>query len=132
MKTRWKVLIADLVLVGLVTLVLAEEKPGKSAAPKASDAGKSNLRPRASTPADFPVIGHIEKRDRTITIKSSPKGTLYSVKSADGKVMFENLSAEQLRARAPELNDFIKSAVAGNTGATVDGRVRIKMDAGVR
>ncbi|MEY2427831.1 MAG: hypothetical protein QOJ40_716 [Verrucomicrobiota bacterium] len=130
MKTSWKILIADLVLAGLVTLVLAEDKPAKSAATKASDAGISNLRSKKSTPPDFPIIGYIEKRDRTITIKAGPKGTLYSVRSADGKTMLENLSAEQLHAKAPELDEFIKSAVVGNSAPTADARVRVnKIDA---
>ncbi len=71
--------------------------------------------------SDFPVIGHLEKNDRTITIKSGPKGPLYTVKTKDGKVLFENLSAEQLRAQAPDLHEFIKNAVAGSSakGETV-------------
>jgi len=125
MKTRWKILIVDLVLVGLVTLVLAEDKPAKSGAPKAAAAPVSNLRTKTSSRADFPVIGHIERRDRTITIKAGLKGTLYSVRSADGAVLFENLSAEQLRAKAPELDEMIKTAVAG------DARI-IKADASMR
>src|SRR3982751_3552732 len=105
MKTSWKVLIGDLVLVGLVTFALAEDKP--KVASKASTAVKSEDRTKTSSAANFPVIGHIEKRHRTITIKSGPKGTVYSISTADGKVLFENLSAEQLRAKAPDLNELI-------------------------
>ena len=84
--------------------------------PKAS-ISNSNLR----------TVGYIEKRDRTITIKAGPKGPVYSVKTTDGKVLFENVSAEQLRAQAPELHEFLKSAVAGTDGKNVkNGR---KMDA---
>jgi hypothetical protein len=132
MKTSWKVVICDLALVALVTLALAEDKPAKSVTPTLSDARVS--KPGTSAPAstDFPVIGYIEKRGRTITIKSGPKGTLYSVKSADGKTSFENLSAEQLHAKAPDLDEFIESAVAGDPSRPTDARVRVqKIDAGL-
>lgn len=126
MNISWKVLIGDGLLVGLVTFALAEDKPVKIAAPKGSDSQISVHQTKPSSSADFPVIGYIEKRDRTITIRSGPKGTLYSVKSADGKVLFENLSADQLRAKAPELGELIKTAVAG------DARIRVTMDASER
>jgi hypothetical protein len=64
------------------------------------------------------IIGYLEKRDRVITIKSGPKGPVYSVATKGGRVLFENLSADQLRAQAPELHEFIKTGVAG------DARVR--------
>ena len=86
-------------------------------------------KPAATTNAvaDFPIIGHIEKRDRTITIKSGPKETIYSVKSADGKILCNNLTLEELRAQSPELHEFVKTAVAGNiaNGASGDSRLRI-------
>src|SRR5215510_10257717 len=81
----------------------------------------------AKSVADYPVIGYIEKQGKVITIKAGPKGTLYSLKTTDGKVLSENLSAEQLRAQAPELHDFLKKAVVIGTG---DARVRApKIDA---
>ena len=82
--------------------------------------------------ADFPVVGYIEKRDRTITIKAGPKGPVYSVKTADGKVLCENLSKEQLSAQAPELGEFLKTAVADASGAKADARVRVRVDASMR
>ena len=81
---------------------------------------------------DLPVICYLEQRDRTITVKAGPKGPLYSVKSADGKVLYDNLSIEQLSAQAPKLGEFLKTAVAGDPGAKTDARVRIKVDAGLR
>lgn len=46
------------------------------------------------------VIGYLEQRDRVITIKSGPNGPVYTVATKDGKVLIENLSAEQLKAQA--------------------------------
>ena len=82
--------------------------------------------------ANFPVICYLEQRDRTITVKSGPKGPVYSVKSADGKVLYDNLSIEQLSAQAPKLGEFLKTAVAGAPGAKTDGRLRPKFDASAR
>jgi hypothetical protein len=73
------------------------------------------------------VIGYLEKRDRVITIKSGSKGTVYSVASKDGKVLHDNLSAEQLKAQSPELHDLIKTGVAGDARAR-----KPKIDASLR
>ena len=91
----------------------------------------STVKPAAKDQEQYIVIGYLEKRDGTvITIKSGPKGPAYSVASKDGKVLFDNLSSEQLRAKAPEIHEFIKSAVAidsdsksGKKDARVEGRL---------
>ena len=82
--------------------------------------------------ADFPIVGCVEKRDRTITIKAGPKGPVYSVNAADGKLLFDNLSQEQLSAKAPELREFLKTAVACTPGAKTDARLRVRVDASMR
>ena len=120
-----------LIILGAGLLVLLARPDEKQAAPAAAAAKPStNPPPVVSKPAaDYPVIGYIEKQGKVITIKAGPKGTLYSVKTTDGKVLSENLSAEQLRAQAPELHDFIKKAVVMGTG---DARVSApKLDASV-
>ena len=74
-----------------------------------------------------PVIGHLETRDKFVTIQSGPTGLRYLVKTKDGKVLHENLSEEQLKAQAPEIHELIKTSVAGaptKGGAFLDGRVR--------
>jgi len=108
--------------MGIGGFALSQEKPGRkeSLAPARQISTSAT---NAQKTSDFRVIGYIEKRDRTITIKSGPKGTVYSVKTPEGKVLFENLSAEQLRARAPELHEFIKTAVAG--GNKIDARIKV-------
>jgi hypothetical protein len=82
--------------------------------------------------ADLPVICYLEQRGRTITVKAGPKGPVYSVKTADGKVLYDNVSLEQLSAQAPALGEFLKTAVAGTPGAKADARLRIKVDASMR
>jgi len=127
--------LSGVVLVTVAGVVLSQDKaaPGKGhklTTPHGAQTAASAANPKAA--ADFPVIGYLEKRDRTITIKAGPKGPLYSIKTAGGKVLCENLSADQLRAQAPELHEFLKTAVAGNPGRKADARVRIKTDASLR
>lgn len=128
MKT--KVLLNVLLFGGLAAVAGPDQKPSSPVAVP----GKTEAAPAVTTPkpaADYPIIGYLEKRGQTITIKSGPKGALYSVKNAAGKVLYENVSAEQLRAQAPELHEFLKGAMVG-PGAVGDARVRpTKLDAGL-
>jgi len=128
MKPSWKIWVADLLLIGLIGAALAQEKTSQPAPAKPASTQKAIITPPETKPppSDLRIVGYIEKRDRTIVIKASSKGPFYSVKTADGKVLFENVSSEQLRAQAPELHDFIKTAVAG-----ADAKNRVKMDAGM-
>ncbi len=129
MKTNRSFLLAVTVLAGLLGWLVAQGQP----APKAQ---KPVTPPKEKPPAraltntavasELPVILYIEKRGQTIIVKSGPKGPLYTVKGADGKTRYENLSVEQLRAQAPELHQFIKTAVAqgaGKSGAVLDARI---------
>jgi hypothetical protein len=119
MKNNFKALFACATLAVATNLLLSQEK----------SAPTSSLKPSTNktTVPDFPIIGHIEKQDRTITIKSGPNGTIYSVKSTDGKVLCNNVTLDQLRAKSPGLQDFVKTAVAGNlsNGASADSRIRV-------
>lgn len=91
----------------------------------AEQSGKHVAAP--ATDERYAVIGYLEKRDRVITIKSGPGGPVYSVATKEGKVLHENLSAEQLKAQSPELHELIKTGVAG------DARIRnSKIDASLR
>jgi hypothetical protein len=117
------------VLLAGLGVIWAEDKPGqKPDAPQGVKADEPKVQTAGgNVKTDFPVIGYIEKRGKTITIKAGPKGPLYSVKTTEGKVLCEDLSSEQLRAQAPELQEFLKTAVAngsGKSGVTVDASVR--------
>lgn len=122
-------LIAGVLVVLFGLAGVAQEKTQRKPAPKVDaeakaavvSANKAAVASTAKAPARDPytVIGYLEKRDRVITIKSGPKGALYSVATKSGKVLFENVTAEQLRAQAPEIHQLIKTGVAG------DARVRV-------
>ena len=138
-------LVTSLCLSGVATLA-QDIMPDKSKAPTTSP---KSAPPAASTKEkaskvqdvkdkeskDAPqVIGYLEKRDRVITIKASEKGPVYSVATKEGKVLFENVSAEQLKAQAPEIHDLIKNAYAtdASTKPMKTGAVRVNTDASDR
>jgi hypothetical protein len=127
MRIELKILLGLTACVAALALVYGEEAPSKSPE-KPKSAGTTVAQPKAAnvtTKSNFPIIGYIEKRGKTVTIKAGPKGPLYSVKTTEGKVLFENLSAEQLRAQAPDLQEFFKTAVASDAGL-LDARVRAR------
>ena len=130
--------VMSLALAGAGVVRSDEPAAAKTETKVAPPAAKA---PATATPAasvdkkeSLPVIGYLEKRDRTITIRSGPKGPVYSVATKDGKVLFENLSIEQLKAQAPELHDLIKTGVADSrvSGGKGDARIRaVKVDASI-
>jgi len=70
-----------------------------------------------------PVICHLERRDTIITVKAGPSGPIYLVKTKAGKVLHQDLTEEQLRAQAPDLHAFVKTALAGRSekpGVVID------------
>ena len=133
MKSGVKTFVACFTILASTGLLLSEDKP-KAASAKSDAPAKQSSSSAAAPKSDSkaPVIGYIEKNNCTITIKAGAKGPIYSAKSSDGKVMFENLSVEQMRAQNPELHDFLKTAVAKGSEAGNDARVRVRADASVR
>jgi len=111
-----------------VVAVFVIAMAGCALSPEKRSAEQSGKQMAASaTDGHYAVIGYLEKRDRVITIKAGPQGPVYSVATKDGKILHENLSAEQLKAQSPELHELIKTGVAG------DARMRSsKIDASVR
>jgi hypothetical protein len=111
-----------------VVAVFVIAMAGCALSPEKRNAEKSHTQMAVSATNDrYTVIGYLEKRDRVITIKAGPRCPVYSVATKEGKVLLENLSAEQLKAQAPELHELIKTGVAG------DARMRSsKIDASLR
>jgi hypothetical protein len=129
MKMHRMTLLSGVGLLAAALQGLAEDKTNQ--APAAILAQTNGIQAsvganKAPSKPELPIIGYIESRGRVITLKAGPNGTIYSCKTTDGKVLFENLSAEQLRAQSPDLDDFVKSAIATGKdpkGAVLDGRV---------
>lgn len=60
----------------------------------------------------YPVIGHLETVDKTVTIYSGPEQPVYSVLSASGQILADNLTADQVVARFPELTELVQQGYA--------------------
>ena len=58
-----------------------------------------------------PVIGHLETRDKKITIRTGSDGPLYTVKSESGKILAVDLPAGELSDRFPELKDIVERGI---------------------
>jgi len=136
MRTNQALIFSGITLVVMAGLALSQDKsPPQNTRPKLStphEAQPPTPGKSVKAAADYPVICYLEQRGRTITVKAGPKGPVYSVKAADGKVLYDNVSIEQLSAQAPTLGEFLKTAVAGAPGAKLDARRRIKVDASMR
>ena len=131
MSTTQTIFLGSVVFVAAAGMVLSQDKSPQNTRTKLTNSHEVQAAAPAGSvkaAADFPVIGYLEKRDRTITIKAGPKGPLYSVRTADGKALCENVSGDQLRAQAPELAEFLKTGVAGPGGPKVAARVSIRAD----
>ena len=136
MRMNQALFVGGVVLVAAAGLALSQDKASApSTSPKLTsphEAQTSAAAKVAKGSADYPVICYLEQRDRTITVKAGPQGPVYCVKTASGKVLYDNVSLEQLSAQAPSLGEFLKTAIAGAPGAKADARVRIKIDASMR
>lgn len=108
-----KQLVATLALLGCVALALGDDvKQGP--APETANASTAAASASAKVEESYLIIGYLEKRNYVITIKAAPQGTIYSVATKDGKVLHENVSAEQLKAKAPELYEAVKTGLAND------------------
>jgi len=60
------------------------------------------------------VLGHLQTRDRVVTIGRGETGTTYTVKTKDGTILDSNLDDKKFQARYPSLYDQVKDGRAGN------------------
>jgi len=121
---------AGLALLGLAGLSLSQEQARRDSTPRTNAVPVAAVTHggKAKRGEPYTVIGYLEKRDCVITIKTSARGPVYSVATKDGKVLFENVSAEQLKAQALEIHDLIKTGVVGDPNGQrpiIDASLRI-------
>ena len=105
--------------LGCAVLALADDAKQSPASQAANTPAAPAVKAGNPDKESYPVIGYLEKRNCVITIKSSPHGTIYSVSTKDGKVLNENVSAEQLKAQAPEIYEVIKTGNANDASLRV-------------
>ena len=78
-------------------------------------AAKPQAASKASVPQPDPrnpVIVHIVNQHRTITVSSSPRGLLYSMKDAHGNMQIADATEQQFQELQPELYHNIKHYIA--------------------
>ena len=80
--------------------------------PAASDAAVTDPEPDPKNAGI--IIGHFRGRQHTITIYSSQEGPRFSVKTDDGRVLAEALSAREIQAKLPEVYNTYRSTFAQN------------------
>ncbi len=61
----------------------------------------------------LPIV-HLAFRDYIVSIASVPQGPRYSVRTASGTLLSENLTEDQLLAAHPKLHSDIQSSVASD------------------
>lgn len=130
MKTYRLTCLFSVLVVAAVTMLAqvanegSADPPAKTARRSTSPAPTAGAR---TTPSQAPAIGHVETRDRLVTILAGPKGPVYTVRTKQGRVLHENLSGKDLQAKAPQLYEVVKSGYAG-----APGKGAVRVDASVR
>jgi hypothetical protein len=64
---------------------------------------------------EAPVICRLVGREQTLTISAGPKGSMYSVLGADGKVLLSYASRDELRVQFPVLSHQLDSAIVATS-----------------
>ena len=128
MKTRAIEALAAVLLLGGTGCRVTETSSNERAAPEARAAAADRTDQPGKARVDSPVIVHLERRDERITVSAGRGGPVYTVASRSGEVLWKELSEGELRAKAPELHQFLKSALAGQSApgqGILDARIRI-------
>ncbi len=73
-----------------------------------------------------PVVT-LQFRHYHVTVSTSSKGTLYTVKESDGKMLGEELTAKELQAQLPEVHRFVRDAFAGDRKGFLDASNGVDM-----
>jgi hypothetical protein len=60
------------------------------------------------------VMGYLQSRDKIVTIITGPKGTVYTVKTKDGKTLAMDLNEKDLETKYPAIFHQVKYGLAGN------------------
>ncbi len=72
------------------------------------------VQPDKQTAAKGSVIGYLQTRDKIVTISRGAKGSVYTVKAKDGKVLASDLNEKDFEEKYPTLFNQVKYGLAGN------------------
>jgi len=76
-------------------------------------AGEGNEK-RTISSSEYVVIGHLQSRDRVVTIGEGPNGVVYTIKTKKGKTLAAKITDRDMQEKFPSLYSQIQSGVAGN------------------
>jgi hypothetical protein len=108
-------------ILGLSLISLGVLAGCNSTAPQPA-AAPSAQAPIVQQQPEYPVIVRIVGRAQTVTVSAGPECALYSVRSAEGKVLVSQATLDELRARRPEIFHWIQPMVANETAILADMR----------
>lgn len=91
------------VLFGIFALTSELASCVSNSASPSSQAGV----PTRVLPKEVAVVGHLEMRDKTVTIMRSDQGRLYTIQTKDGQIVAELITDKQLQAYDPDLHNLI-------------------------
>jgi|WetSurMetagenome_2_1015567.scaffolds.fasta_scaffold441910_1 hypothetical protein len=104
------VVVVMTILAALATVLAQNSKAGKKTGTEGTAQGNiGQAAPKGAT-----VIGHLESKDRVITVSQGTKGPLYTITTKEGKVLASKMDEKSLQAKYPDLYHQVKDGVAGN------------------
>ena len=100
----------------VVILMTAGTTPAQSHKTSESSETKTTAQKKngQAAPQGASVIGHLESRDRIITVSKGPKGPLFTITTKDGKILATRIDEKRLQAKYPDLFHQVKTGIAGN------------------
>jgi hypothetical protein len=113
-------MITSLALGGIVAAVMAEDTGSKATSQEKSGTHKGIVT-TASKP--YAIIGHLESKNRRITIAAGPHGPLYTIKTKEGQVLATRIDEKSLQAKYPDIYAEMKTGVAGNDATLHDREI---------
>lgn len=113
MKPMKAVFICSSILAVCIALILAGGSFAQVDSQTQSLSAEKKNAKKASPDKDI-VIGHLQSRDKIVTISKGQKGSVYTIKTRDGKTLKANLSEKDFQAKYPTLYEQVKYGLAGN------------------
>jgi hypothetical protein len=104
-------ILAAFSVLTMVNAALAQNQKGSESSETRTAVQKKNGQ---TVPKGASVIGHLESRDRIITVSKGPKGPLYTIKTKDGKILATRIDEKSLQAKYPDIYHQVKTGIAGN------------------
>jgi hypothetical protein len=104
----------SLLIVSLALIAASGTFGQKEEQTKTSPAG---VQAEKQAPATDVNMGYLQTRDKFVMISRGAKGSLYTVKSKDGKVLASKINEKDFEEKYPGLYKQFRDGLAGNDAA---------------